>query len=112
MRVYDKFKHKQQNKIDFKKKQSLNQYSILFTAYTSNLEHEISNVENGYRLILVYSLFWRDDKQFVNENCSIEKSVENVLGHFRVDAYKFAMVLNDEYDPNAFEDHGFLALMS
>lgn len=44
--------------IDFGQKNERNEFSIQFAAYYADLEHEVLEIKSGYRLTLVYSLFW------------------------------------------------------
>lgn len=45
-------------RIDFGQSDGISAYAHHFVAHYANLEHELLEVTSGYRLALVYSLYW------------------------------------------------------
>lgn len=93
---------------DFGIKNSKAPYSIQFAVYLSEVEHEISEVKGGYRLALVYSLFWKTESEdeIINhrDRVSVLSSCLNSLSNEPKCRFAFLLENNDYTDESLHED--------
>ena len=97
---------------DFGVKCGRNPYSIYFAAHYADVEHEILEVKNGYRIALIYSLCWLDGK---NTSTSVDNKelVDKMIGclnHLNDKNYRLAFLLDHQYTHASFSERGFKAL--
>jgi hypothetical protein len=89
-----------------------NPYSIYFAAHYADVEHEILEVKNGYRIALIYSLCWNDSISIssnVNSKELVDKMIE-CLNYLNDKSYRLAFLLDHQYTHASFSDRGFKAL--
>ncbi|CAF0768489.1 unnamed protein product [Brachionus calyciflorus] len=83
---------------------------INFIAHYADLENEFAQVKSGYRLILVYSIYWTEENA---DNDFVEKKVENlseIISGFNSDEYRIGILLDHNYPIGCFTSNGIRAL--
>jgi hypothetical protein len=56
--LYEKDGKRSKRMIDFGQKEGQQEFAFRFAAYYNDLEHEMLEVKSGYKLVLVYSLYY------------------------------------------------------
>lgn len=106
------YENKNKTDFDFGQSEHNSQYGYYYAAFDSNLEFEIQKVEDGYKILLIYSLnsFSQEEKLCFLNRHDASKSLSYAMGILAKPDIRIAIELEEYYDTKAFYKDGLNAL--
>ncbi|XP_066913950.1 uncharacterized protein [Clytia hemisphaerica] len=98
--------HDEDSKI-IKFDEKYSKFEIIYGAFYSNCEYELSTLKSGYRLVLVYKLTWNDCKipqSRIDESKEATQKVKSALSQLYQNREKyFGWMFEEKWDPDTIE---------
>ena len=86
-------------------------YSIQYAAYFTDLEHEMLEITNGYRAVLVYSLYWKELPVISNGNRLKVNGMYKLFQQMDISNRHIAISLSLDYKPSSFKNEHAMSVL-